>query len=131
VTALVHELRQQALNPAHVFDLGDALAHLHAADGGYEIVHESARLEIGIYVLIAPEPDQQRTNGNDAVYLVLEGRGTLDLDGERIELCEGRAAFVPAGADFRFSSYEQLSMLVIANRGTSGQSIGASPQPET
>jgi mannose-6-phosphate isomerase-like protein (cupin superfamily) len=127
----VHELRQQALNPAHVFDLGGAQAHLHAADGGYEIVHESARLEIGIYVLMAPEPDRQRANGNDAVYLVLEGRGTLEVDGEQIQLREGRAAFVPAGADFRFSSYEQLSMLVIANRGTSERSIGASPETKT
>jgi len=129
MTALVHELQRQALSPAHAFDLDSAQAHLDAGDGGYEIVHESARLEIGIYVLVAPEPDQQRANGNDAVYLTLEGRGMLDVDGEQIELREGRAAFVPAGADFHFSSYEQLSMLVIANRGmTSKRGLGASPK---
>lgn len=75
---------------------------------------------------------QQRANGNDAVYLILEGRGMLDIDGEQVELREGRAAFVPAGADFRFTSYEQLSILVIASRGmTSKRGVGASPKSKT
>jgi mannose-6-phosphate isomerase-like protein (cupin superfamily) len=116
MTALAHELQQQALNPAHAFDIDGARAHLRGADGGYEIVHESARLEVGIYVLVAPEPDRQRADGSDAVYVVLEGTGTLDVDGEQIELREGCAVFVPAGADFRFSAYEQLSVLVISKK---------------
>lgn len=133
VTALAHELQQQAPTPAHAFDIDGARAHLRAADGGYEIVHESARLEIGIYVLVAPEPDQQRAHANDAVYVVLEGAGTLDVDGEQFELREGRAAFVPARADFRFSAYEQLSVLVISKKpwGDVQTSVGASPKPKT
>ena len=47
------------------------------------------------------------------MYVVLEGSGTLDVEGTQVELREGHAAFVPAGADHRFSGYEQLSVLVI------------------
>ena len=37
----------------------------------------------------------------------------LEIEGETVELKEGQAAFVPAGADHRFVGYEQLSVLVI------------------
>jgi mannose-6-phosphate isomerase-like protein (cupin superfamily) len=47
---------------------------------------------------------------------VLEGRGVLTVEGESIEVGEGKAAFVPAGADHRFTSYEGLSVLVIFAR---------------
>ena len=47
---------------------------------------------------------------------MLEGSGVLDVDGESVELREGHAAFVPAGADHRFSAYEHLAVLVIFER---------------
>ncbi len=86
---------------------------LSAGRGGYEIVHRSPGLEIGVYVLVAPEPDKQEPHDDDEVYVVLEGRGVLNIEGEEIELTEGQAAFVPAGADHRFTGYEGLSVLVI------------------
>ena len=86
------------------------------AGGGYEIVHESAGLQLGVYVLVAPEPDRQQPHEDDEVYVVLEGRGTLEVEGELIDLHQGQAAFVPAGADHRFVGYEQLSVLVIFER---------------
>ena len=48
--------------------------------------------------------------------MVLEGRGTLDIEGTKTELREGNAIFVPAGAEHSFSGYEQLSVLVIFER---------------
>ena len=81
--------------------------------GGYEIVHESSGLELGVYVLVAPEPDRQQPHEYDEVYVVLEGRGTLELEGERFELDVGDSVFVPAGAEHRFVGYEQLCVLVI------------------
>ena len=81
--------------------------------GGYEIVHKSPGLELGVYVLVAPEPDRQQPHEDDEVYVVLEGRGTLEIEGQTVELKEGQAAFVPAGAEHRFVGYEQLSVLVI------------------
>src|SRR6059036_1721626 len=91
---------------------------LEVAGGGYEIVHESPGLEIGVYVLVAPEPDRQQPHADDEVYVVLEGRGTLDVEGTKTELRQGNAIFVPAGAEHSFSGYEQLSVLVIFERGT-------------
>jgi mannose-6-phosphate isomerase-like protein (cupin superfamily) len=105
-----------ALPPAHPFDIQGVKARLLASGGGYEIVHASPGLEIGVYVLVAPEPDRQQPHADDEVYVVLEGSGVLDVEGEAVDLREGHAAFVPAGADHRFSAYEQLTVLVIFER---------------
>jgi mannose-6-phosphate isomerase-like protein (cupin superfamily) len=91
----------------------DAQRRLEKGSGGYEIVHESPGLEIGVYVLVAPEPDRQQPHDRDEVYVVLHGRGTLQVGDDSVELGEGEAAFVPAGVDHRFSGYEGLSVLVI------------------
>jgi mannose-6-phosphate isomerase-like protein (cupin superfamily) len=98
------------------FDTRDALERLRTGGGGYEIVHESPGLELGVYVLVAPEPDRQQPHENDEVYVVLEGSGTLEVEGERVDLGEGQAVFVPAGADHRFVGYEQLAVLVVFER---------------
>ena len=86
---------------------------LEEAGGGYQIVHESPGLEIGVYVLVAPEPDRQQPHVDDEVYVVLEGRGVLEVEGQQVELREGHAVFVPAGAEHHFVGYEQLSVLVL------------------
>ena len=104
---------------AHVFDFTGAKERL-CADGGYETVHESRRLQVCVYVLVAPEPDHERVNAHSKIYIVLEGRGMLDVDGERLALREGRAAFVPAHANHVFSAYEYLTVLAIR----SGPDVG-------
>jgi mannose-6-phosphate isomerase-like protein (cupin superfamily) len=100
------------------FDTGIAIERLREAGGGYEIIHESPGLELGVYVLVAPEPDRQQPHSDDEVYVVLEGSGTLEVEGERIDLREGQAVFVPADADHRFVGYEQLAVLVVFERPT-------------
>jgi mannose-6-phosphate isomerase-like protein (cupin superfamily) len=104
------------LPPAHPFDVDGAKRRLAESGGGYEIVHASPGLEIGVYVLVAPEPDRQQPHDDDEIYVVLEGTGVLDVEGESVLLREGHAVFVPAGAEHRFSAYEQLSVLVIFER---------------
>ena len=104
------------LAAAHPFDVEEVKRRLGEAGGGYEIVHESPGLEIGVYVLVAPEPDRQQPHADDEVYVVLEGTGVLEVEGTRVELREGHAVFVPAGADHRFGAYEHLSVLVIFER---------------
>jgi mannose-6-phosphate isomerase-like protein (cupin superfamily) len=101
---------------AQAFDVQGVKRRLAEAGGGYEVVHDSPGLELGVYVLVAPEPDRQQPHADDEVYVVLEGSGVLEVEGRRIELREGNAAFVPAGADHRFSAYEHLSVLVIFER---------------
>jgi mannose-6-phosphate isomerase-like protein (cupin superfamily) len=100
------------------FETRDAVERLRTAGGGYEVVHESPGLELGVYVLVATEPDRQQPHEDDEVYVVLEGNGTLEVEGERVEVREGQAVFVPAGADHRFVGYEQLAVLVIFERAT-------------
>ena len=102
----------RALAAVHAFDI-DAARRRLAERGGYEVIHESSGLEIGVYVLVAPEPDHQQPHADDEVYVVLEGAGTLDVEGQQFELREGNAVFVPAGAQHQFIGYEQLSVLVI------------------
>ena len=102
----------------HLFDVDAVKRRLAAGTGGYEIVHESPGLEVGVYVLVAPEPDRQQPHEDDEVYIVLEGRGTLQVEDEEIELTEGQAMFVAAHAEHRFTAYELLSLLVIFTRPT-------------
>jgi mannose-6-phosphate isomerase-like protein (cupin superfamily) len=108
-----------ALGSTHPFDIEAAKRRLAESGGGYEVVHQSAGLEIGVYVLVAPEPDRQQPHEDDEVYVVLEGSGVLDVAGTPVELREGHAVFVSAGAEHRFSGYEQLSVLVIFERSPS------------
>ena len=100
----------------HSFEIRSAQERLVAGNGGYEIVHQSPGLELGVYVLVAPEPDRQQPHADDEVYIVLEGTGRLEVEGEQTDLAEGDAVFVPAGADHRFTGYEHLSVLVIFER---------------
>jgi mannose-6-phosphate isomerase-like protein (cupin superfamily) len=100
----------------HRFDIQGVRERLAAENGGYEVVHESPGLEVGVYVLVAPEPDGQQPHEDDEIYLVLEGRGTLEVEGEAVPLEEGEAVFVEARAEHRFTSYEQLSVLVLFDR---------------
>jgi mannose-6-phosphate isomerase-like protein (cupin superfamily) len=105
--------RRGPLDAALPFDVTAVQERLAAGSGGYEIVHWSPRLELAVYVLVAPEPDRQQPHDDDEIYVVLEGSGVLEVEGEQVELREGHAVFVPAGAEHRFVGYEQLSVLVI------------------
>ena len=104
-------------SPTHQFDIDAARARL-ADRGGYEIVHKSVGVEIGVYVLVAPEPDRQQPHTDDEIYVVLDGSGTLEIEGRSVDLHPGTAVFVAAGADHRFVGYEQLAVLVIFEKKT-------------
>ena len=100
----------------HAFEIAAVKQRLGEGGGGYEVVHESAGLELGVYVLVAPEPDHQQPHADDEIYVVLEGAGVLQVEGEDVPVREGSAVFVEAGADHRFTAYEHLSVLVIFER---------------
>jgi mannose-6-phosphate isomerase-like protein (cupin superfamily) len=106
----------RALLAAVPFEIERVQNELEASGGGYRIVHASPGLEIGVYVLVAPEPDQQQPHADDEVYIVLQGQGVLDIEGTPVALEHGQAVYVPAGARHRFTAYEQMSVLVIFAR---------------
>ena len=101
---------------AHAFRIREVQRRLEQGNGGYEIVHRSPGLELGVYVLVAPEPDTQQPHDDDEVYVVLSGRGTLEVEGQSFDVAEGNALFVEAGAEHRFTGYESLAVLVIFTR---------------
>ncbi len=108
----------------HLFGVEPVKERLRAAGGGYEVVHASPGLEIGVYVLVAPEPDRQQPHDDDEVYVVLSGQGVLTIEGEAVPVGEGQAIFVPAGAEHQFTGYEGLSVLVIFAGRTSSAGSG-------
>ena len=100
----------------HAFGVNSVVERLRDAGGGYEIVHESAGLEVGVYVLVAPEPDRQQPHADDEIYIGLDGTGVLEVGDESIPIDVGQAIFVEAGVEHRFTAYEQLAVLVIFER---------------
>lgn len=101
---------------SHSFDVRHVAERLAEGSGGYEIVHESPGVEVGVYVLVAPEADRQQPHEWDEIYVVLQGSGVLEVEGQPVQLSEGGAVFVRAGADHRFSAYEHLSVLVLFDK---------------
>jgi mannose-6-phosphate isomerase-like protein (cupin superfamily) len=79
--------------------------------GEYEVVYETDRLQVGVYV-----PDTQQPHEWDELYFVLQGRGTLDVEGQKRPLEEGAAAFVAAHAAHRFEGYDRIVLLVIFDK---------------
>jgi mannose-6-phosphate isomerase-like protein (cupin superfamily) len=109
-------LAARAALAAVPFEVERTKQRLEAAGGGYEIVHASPGLELGVYALAAPEPDRQQPHDDDEVYVVLDGQGVLDVEGRTVPLQRGQAVFVPAGAQHLFTAYEQMTVLVIFAR---------------
>lgn len=89
---------------------------LAQSGGGYEVVHTSPGLELGVYVLCAPDPDDQGVHEDDEVYYLIEGDGSLLVAGERVPLRVGEGIFVPSGVPHRFEDYSVLKLLVVFQR---------------
>ena len=98
------------------FAIADTRARLEAQNGGWEVVHESPNLEVGVLVRIAPTPDPPVRHTADEIYFVLAGEATLESEGESRRLRPGDAAFVPAGTEHHFVDYELISALVAFSR---------------
>jgi mannose-6-phosphate isomerase-like protein (cupin superfamily) len=120
--ALLRDLRRASGIPrssvpaVHAFGVSDVVERLRNEGGGYEIVHESEGLELGVYVLVAPEPDRQQPHDDDEIYIGLEGTGVLEVGDESVPMDVGQAIFVEAGVEHRFTAYEQLAVLVVFER---------------
>jgi mannose-6-phosphate isomerase-like protein (cupin superfamily) len=99
---------------ARAFEFGDLAGRLEP--GGYEVVYETDRLQVGVYLLVAPEPDTQTPHEWDELYFVLEGSGTLAVEDEQFSLREGSAAFVAARAHHHFHDYERIVLLVVFDK---------------
>lgn len=67
-------------------------------------------------------PDDQTPHKEDEAYLVLRGRGTIDVGGRRLELVRGDLVFVPRCVEHHFSNFESegLDLLVIFSPNFTG-----------
>jgi mannose-6-phosphate isomerase-like protein (cupin superfamily) len=106
----------RSLLAAVPFEVERVQKRLEGSGGGYRIVHASPGLEIGVYVLGGARSDHQNPHADDEVYVVLDGRGVIDVEGRPLALERGQAVFVPAGARHRFTAFDRLSVLVIFAR---------------
>jgi mannose-6-phosphate isomerase-like protein (cupin superfamily) len=95
------------------FPIAHVRTRLEAQGGGWEVVHESPNLEVGVLVRIAPTPDPPVRHTADEVYIVLEGEATLEAERERRRLEPGDAAFVAAGKEHHFVDYDRIAVLVV------------------
>ncbi len=70
-------------------------------------------LSMGIYHLPVGGTDQQHPHAADEVYVVLAGRASLEVAGERISVERGSVVSVDSGTDHHFVDViEDLSVLV-------------------
>ena len=114
---MTNENRDGASDGMEYFPIAGTRARLEARSGGWEVVHESPSLEVGVLVRIAPTPDPPVRHTADEVYVVLAGEATLEAEGESRRLRPGDAAFVAAGKEHHFVDYELISVLVLFARG--------------
>lgn len=72
-------------------------------------------------VLFAPEgKDYQTPHDQDELYIVIEGEGTLDIEGELNSFTKGDALFVPAHKEHKFIKYTQGTKMWAIFWGTVG-----------
>lgn len=70
-------------------------------------------LSLGLYVLPAGGEDPQSPHGQDEVYYVVSGRGTLRVNGQDTPAVPGAILYVAAEAEHRFHAIEEeLTLLV-------------------
>jgi len=95
------------------FELSDVLAEQKAGDRLYHEFFKVPDLSMGIYALAAGSEDKQQPHGEDEIYVVAEGRGSIFVEGEDRTLEPGSIVYVAKHAEHRFHSItEDLSLLV-------------------
>ena len=95
------------------FELSDVLADQKAGGWPYHEFFRVPDLSMGIYALAADSEDKQQPHGEDEIYIVAEGRGSIFGDGEDRERRPGSSVYVAKHLEHRFHSItEDLSLLV-------------------
>ena len=92
----------------------DEVTRLREASGDsyLQFVNEGS-LSLGLYVLPAQSLDTQLPHDEDEIYYVIEGRGAIDVAGERRHVQSGSIVFVSRHVEHRFVEIEEdLSILV-------------------
>ncbi len=84
-------------------DKTDALAQLARKNTDFSKLFAYGSLSVEIY---APKgEDLQQPHEQDEVYIVLSGKGSFVLEGQRMTFAPGDLIFVPAGAPHHFVDF--------------------------
>lgn len=70
-------------------------------------------MSCGLYRLAAGAPDLQSPHDEDEVYVVLEGRGRMRVEGEERTVSAGSVLYVRATADHSFFEVEEDMTLLV------------------
>jgi mannose-6-phosphate isomerase-like protein (cupin superfamily) len=106
-------MEQSGVGSLAAFDLASVAAAREAAGGPWHEFFRVPDLSLGLYVLAAGSVDGQSPHGQDEVYFVVSGQGTLSVNGVDTPARPGSILYVASQADHRFHSItEELSLLV-------------------
>ncbi|MCT2589287.1 cupin domain-containing protein [Streptomyces sp. N2-109] len=96
------------------FRLEELEAERAANDGAYLRFLRERHMSVGLYALDKGAADPQQPHGQDEVYFVVSGRGTLTVGDESTQVARGSVVYVPAGVPHRFSHIsEDLRVMVV------------------
>jgi mannose-6-phosphate isomerase-like protein (cupin superfamily) len=73
-------------------------------------------LELGVWIL--PEGTDLDESGDEEIYIVLDGEGTIEIDGEEHKLSRDRVVRTGSGTNRRLRA-DQHGLRVLAIRGSS------------
>jgi len=96
------------------FDVADLQQKYAGSPAPYNEFLRRRGMSVGMYVLPAGAEDRQTPHVADEVYVVLRGRGTLQVADEQVEVAPGSVISVDHGEDHQFVEVaEDLHMLVV------------------
>lgn len=97
----------------NLVQIADMLSERQRANRAYLEFLRVPSMSLGIYTLPVGGLDPQKPHGEDEVYYVLQGRGTIRVGAEDRAVQPGSLVFVAANVEHRFHSItEELTLLV-------------------
>jgi len=96
-----------------IFELRDLTSKRAERGDLYLQFLSDQNLSVGLYELKAGSIDPQKPHGEDEVYYVVSGSGSIRVGSEKSEVKPGSIVFVGAGVDHKFFDIkEDLSIIV-------------------
>lgn len=103
------------------FSLDDLRARRTESGRAYLPFLDVPDLSCGLYELAAGSEDPQSPHDRDEVYVVMAGRGQVELDGESQPVASGDVIYVAKDVAHRFHHIEEdLSLMVVFAPGPKG-----------
>jgi mannose-6-phosphate isomerase-like protein (cupin superfamily) len=100
-----------------LFELEALLADRETSGRAYHEFLRVSALSAGLYVLATGGTDTQQPHTEDELYVVMRGRATAFVGGERRPVGPGDTLYVAAGVEHRFEDItEELALIVFFAR---------------